>query len=460
MNKYEDVIKAFFVYKSELKKNEKLDKNSIENLQNKKLQTLVQYAVEHSPFYKRLYENIDTNSFSIAQLPVIDKKMMMDNFDDFLTDRKINIKNISNYLENPKENLFMKQYQVMSTGGSSGVKGIILYNKAEWQMALAGVLRWMSFMNVPSFKIPRVKSVDIGGDNPTHGSYRLSKSFDIGISKKMHLNANEELRVLVKKLNSFNPDFISGYSSILHQLATEQILGRLNINPKTIVTTSEVCTKSMQEKMNKAWGINPFMWYGMTEVMTLASDCKFHKGLHIFEDIAIVEIVDNNNNPVPLGTKGSKMLLTNLYNYTQPIIRYEIDDVVTLVDKSCICGNNFSMIKSIEGRQDDILFFTNRNGKQVSFHPLNFWTIFDTMEQIAAFQIELTDKNLTISIVSITENNDNNKLSAQIISELEKQFDKIETVVPNIRISVVDEIKRSDKSNKLKTIIDNREKKL
>lgn len=66
--------------------------------------------------------------------------------------------------------------------------------------------------------------------------------------------------------------------------------------------------------------------------------------------------MDTNNRPVPDGTAGCKVLLTNLYNFVQPIIRYEIDDIVRLSSAACPCGKFLPLIQSVEGRMKDQLW--------------------------------------------------------------------------------------------------------
>lgn len=457
MSSFYDVFKAFLLYKTKLKKNEYLSRDEIYKLQQNKLRVLVEYAKENSPFYRELYKDIDPRNFSLKDLPPITKKMMMENFDEFVTDRRIRLKEVKKYLQNPKEPLFMEKYHVMATGGSSGIKGILVYNKEEWRIALAGVIRWMKFMEVPTLKIPRFKVASIGGDNPTHGSYRLTRSFDVGLSKKINLNANDSIDALINKLNKFKPDLLSGYSSVLNLLANAQIESKLRIDPRIVVTTSEACTEQMKVNIEKAWGKKPFIWYGMTEVMTLACDCPYHQGLHIFEDLAIIEVVDEKNQQVLSGIQGKKILLTNFYNFTQPIIRYEIDDIVTLANKKCKCERNFLMIKSVEGRQDDILMMEGKDGNIIPFHALNFWTMMDTIKEIKAFKIVLDDEYLNVYLIG--DSWSRKRIYDEVVSRLNKKFKELGINPPTIKVHFVEEIERSQSSSKLKVVEDKRSNK-
>jgi phenylacetate-CoA ligase len=76
--------------------------------------------------------------------------------------------------------------------------------------------------------------------------------------------------------------------------------------------------------------VEPFDWYGITEGGVLACDCASHQGMHLFEDLFWVENVDRHGHPVPDGAVGHKLLITDLFNRTQPLIRYELSDMVVL----------------------------------------------------------------------------------------------------------------------------------
>jgi phenylacetate-coenzyme A ligase PaaK-like adenylate-forming protein len=101
-----------------------------------------------------------------------------------------------------------------------------------------------------------------------------------------------------------------------------------------------------------------------------AVECDRHAGLHLFEDQVLIEVVDDDYQPVPDGEPGSRLLITNLYNRTQPLIRYELNDLVTVSPDPCPCGRPFPLLKSIEGRSDDVLEMPATEGGTIKVHPL------------------------------------------------------------------------------------------
>ena len=111
----------------------------------------------------------------------------------------------------------------------------------------------------------------------------------------------------------------------------------------------------MEERIVEAWnrGLNN---YGATETGAYtAGGCDRHTGLHLFEDQIQFEVVDDEYQPVPDGEQGSRLLITNLFNRTQPLIRYELNDLIIRSPDPCPCGRPFPLLKSIEGRSDDVL---------------------------------------------------------------------------------------------------------
>jgi phenylacetate-CoA ligase len=183
------------------------------------------------------------------------------------------------------------------------------------------------------------------------------------------LGVTMPLPTLVGALNAFQPELMLLYPSVGALLAEEQLRGRLHIAPAGITVTSELCTPLMAERMTEAFGVRPDDVYGTTEGVW-GSACE-DGGIHLFEDTAIVENVDEDGRPVPDGEPGARILVTNLFNRVQPLIRFEISDMVTLDPARCICGRTSTRITSLHGRADDVLFLPGRDGT-VAVHPLQF----------------------------------------------------------------------------------------
>jgi phenylacetate-coenzyme A ligase PaaK-like adenylate-forming protein len=113
-----------------------------------------------------------------------------------------------------------------------------------------------------------------------------------------------------------------------------------------------------------------FEIYGATEAPFLAASCPERGRLHLFEDLSIVENVDELGRPVPDGSPGHHLLVTNLVNSVQPLIRYAVPDLVTVAPDRCGCGRPTRVLTSVDGRSDDILRLPGERAGRVTVHPL------------------------------------------------------------------------------------------
>lgn len=128
----------------------------------------------------------------------------------------------------------------------------------------------------------------------------------------------------------------------------------------------------------------------------MAVSCQMGTGLHLSEDLMIIEPVDAEGNPVPPGTRSDKIFLTNLYNPVLPLIRYEITDQITLLDESepCACGSTHRRIEDVHGRLDDAFFYPGAG----SVHPHLFRSRLGGDRSIVEYQVRQTARGAEIAI--------------------------------------------------------------
>jgi hypothetical protein len=176
----------------------------------------------------------------------------------------------------------------------------------------------------------------------------------IGLHRVLALPVTLPLPQLVEALNQFQPTYLNVYPSVAMWLADEQQAGRLRLSPQMLVTAAELRTPEMTGRLADAFGVRPFNFYGCTEGL-FGSECEHHQGIHLFEDTTLVENVDADGQPVAAGQPGARLLVTNLYNLVQPLLRLEVTDVVTLDPDPCPCGRTLVRVSAIHGRSDDIL---------------------------------------------------------------------------------------------------------
>lgn len=192
----------------------------------------------------------------------------------------------------------------------------------------------------------------------------------------LRLDATDALSDTVSALNSFQPQALVGYASMLRLLAEEQFAGRLAITPRAVFSASEVLTPEIRAMASQAWGSEPFNVYAATETAGVASECRQHH-LHRYEDLVIAEPVDEQYRAVPPGVTGDKLLVTVLSSRTQPLIRYELTDRVRLSTQTATDLGPFGLLDQIEGREEDILTLPGIDGGSVRIHPNIFHAVLE-----------------------------------------------------------------------------------
>ncbi len=373
-------ILTFFSLLSALRRlrpQERWTREQLLDHQTKALRRLREFAYAHSPFYRRFHRGLNDRPFH--ELPVLTKATMMENFDDLVTDRAIHLADVERHIAALRgDERFLGRYRVNATSGSTGRRGVFLFNPSEWVTVLASFIRAYEWLEGPSNLPTRKRIAGIVSPTPWHMSRRAGATLETRWVPASHLFASDPVETMVRRLNALQPQILGAYPSIVRTLANEQLAGRLRIDPKYVFTGAEVLTEETRRRVEEAWGEGRlFDVYGATEGGVIAAECVHHSGLHLFEDQVICEVVDQDNRPVSAGVYGEKLLITVLYNHTQPLIRYELSDSVRLANGKCPCGRPFARITSIQGRMEDTLRLPAVTGGDVAINPVIFDQVMD-----------------------------------------------------------------------------------
>jgi hypothetical protein len=172
---------------------------------------------------------------------------------------------------------------------------------------------------------------------------------------------------VIARLNKFQPHRLVGYSSTIHALAQLTRQGKLAIKPQTIVVSGDLMTKSMEREIREAWGAALYSLYSTSESIFLAIREPGQEEMTIIDDLNIVEVLDDEDREVGTGEPG-RVVLSNLYNYTMPLLRYELGDYVVRGNKGS--GASSSTLREIKGRVNDALPVVTGQGKLDTIHPI------------------------------------------------------------------------------------------
>ena len=233
----------------------------------------------------------------------------------------------------------------------------------------------------------------MAASNPTHISAALSKTFSSGDNARHLFPISLPLETIVAGLNELQPSVLMGYSSFLPRLALEAQSGRLRITPRRVIGISEPLLPEARQVVHETWRAPIADGYGMSEGV-FTGFCGH--GVHLPDDLCIFEPVDADGRPVGPGELSHRVLVTNLYNHTQPLIRYEVTDQVTLINGTCPCGSSFQRIEDPQGRLDDTFEYADG----LSVHPHLFRSALGQHPAVIEYQVRQTRRGATIRIVT------------------------------------------------------------
>ena len=421
--------------------------------QQQRLEAVVRHAATHSPYYRRrLAETgaLGNGPVQLQHLPVLNKALLMEHFDELVCDPRLRRDQLLDWAgQLTGDQLYLDRYRIMLTSGSSGRPGLFVYDPAGWRSTCAQILRTSSWAGLrPS--LPRQRLALLGGAAPSHISRQVAATMAIGLHRVLSLPVTLPLPQLVQALNQFQPTYLHVYPSVAMWLADEQQAGRLRLSPQMLVTIAELRTPEMTQRLTDAFGVHPFNAYGCTEGLW-GAECEHHQGIHLFEDRTLVENVDPDGQPVPAGQPGARLLVTNLHNLVQPLLRLEVTDLVTLDPDPCPCGRTLVRASTIHGRSDDILSLAARDGGRVSVHPLQFALLTRDL-QVREFQVVQDGPTLRIRIVPSQAVTADDALETRLGQAIAHQLLGLGVHDPQVTVERRQELPRSA-GGKLKLVI-------
>ena len=364
-----------------------LDRAGLAKLQKRRLAELVNHAVTHVPLYTQLYAGMDAANAPLGALPPVSKSMVMQRFNESISDGALTLEAARAFGGNRATigKLVDGSLVLNMTSGTTGHVGYFVTAQSTWER-LRGTLfgRLLRHFLLNPFKVlkygpwNRYRMAFVTATGGHYITYRLSLRNPWLSKLMMHLEAFSILTPLAEMcrgLNAYKPHFLHGYPTFMEALAHEQLQGRLNIHPEFVSLGSEPFTQSARAALQAAFpGAQIAETYGTTECVCIAAMCKFGK-LHINEDICILESVDAQGNPVPDGKLGTRVLVTNLLNMAQPLIRYEVGDQVVVHAAGCECGSPLKSMKVL-GRSDDTFYLKGEDNRFHAHTPVPFEVLF------------------------------------------------------------------------------------
>lgn len=379
------------------------DAARIATYQDHALKELRRAAYAGSEFYRRHHAGL--HDAPLDQLPPVTKADLMAHFDEAITTPDLTLAELEGHLRSLVESggdpglPWRGRWWAAATAGTTGRRGTFVWNRAEWATILASYARANDWAGFTLGLTRPLKVALVSSRVPTHQSAVVGASARSRVVPTLRLDVTAPVAENIAALNRFQPRILVGYASALRPLAAEQQAGRLHISPQGVMSASEVLSAQAASELEAAWGSAPFDVYAATETAGIASPCTY-RNRHVYEDLLIVEPVDQAGSPVPAGTTGSRLLVTVLFSRTLPLIRYEMSDTIRLNGRGCPCGRSFTVMEDIEGRIEDILQLPGRTGT-VSVHPNVFHNVLD-QAAVAGWQVIQEPSGLRVLLAGLT----------------------------------------------------------
>ena len=390
--------------------------SGIARRQSERLPALISHARTNSLFYQRLYAGLPSQP-ALEDLPPVTKQQLMAAFDDWVCDPAVTLAGVRAFVAGsvPAGTEFLGRYFVCSTSGTTGHPGLFVHDRHACvvyeAMSVPIDMAWLSGWQWVRMLHRRARWAVVVGTGGhfagegwiaylarrhwwRHGSWR---SFSLQMP----------LPELVSELNEFGPVILTSYPSALEVLAGEQSAGRLRLRPAIVELGGESIDPAGRARIADAFGETVVHnAYAASECLLIAFDCR-EGWLHVNADWAILEPVEADYSPTPPGRRSHTVLLTNLANRVQPIIRYDLGDSITARTRACPCGSPLPAIR-VEGRSDDVLHLRTTDGGTVSVLPLAVGTVIDETPGVQRSQLVQTGPSeltlrLDISPGAVTE---------------------------------------------------------
>jgi len=379
-----DSLKGTGIYRllASFKKEQLMSKAELEKLQSERLTTLLLQAQKHSPYYRELISQsgIDISPgfelHDLGMMPLLRREDLQANLSRILCDNAVT----------PVLN---------SSGGSTG-NPVNFYQDGHYAVyAAAANLLFTDWMGINSGD----KTAVFWGADRDFREQSLRVRAWMKFDRVRALNSfsmdRDAILSFLELLDRFRPRLMQGYAGSLYLTACIIEETRpIRFEPAAIRSSAEALFDYQRQEIEKAFSARVFDFYGSREVNNLAAECSAHEGLHLFSSGRIVEIVDDDGNPVPDGTLG-QIAVTDLTNYSFPFIRYINGDMAVKRAAPCSCGRGYPLLEKIYGRTSDMIIIDGRY-----IHGEYFTHLFYNRPEVKQFQVIQEDaRNLKISVV-------------------------------------------------------------
>jgi len=364
-----------------------------------RLRELLAWALEHSPFHAERLHGVDPATFTEADLsllPVMTKDDLMSEFSWVLSDFNLSLELIEDHVARVEGNGYLlDRFHAVTSSGSSGRRGVFVYDWDEW--TTLALMQSRSRLGTADDR-PRPSGAATASLFTGVGAHlsRVMRNFLAEPGDAVHhFPMTLPVVDVVRGLNATQPELLMGYPSAIDLVVREAHAGRLKIAPQFVETGGELLMDRTRRAVRDLWGAEIDDAWAVVEG-AYAFPCRSGRGMHLPDDLVIIEPVDLRGRPVGPGEPAAKVYLTNLYNKTQPLIRFEIADGLTLLDGLCPCGSAHRRIADLTGRADIVFAYDN----DVTVQPMVLRLELHDERHVAEYQVRQTAHGVCAKVVT------------------------------------------------------------
>lgn len=425
--------------------NEKIEtmpREEMRALQLERLQQTVKNTYERVPFYKKKFDEIGLKPEDIKTLEDI---------------RKIPFTVKNDLRDNYPFGLFgvpmSEIVRIHASSGTTGKPTTVGYTRKDldnWSECIARLITMAGGTRDDVVQISFGYGLFTGAFGLHYGMEKVGAAV-IPISA-----GNTEKQLMI--MQDFKPTIListPSYALYMSEVAKEMGITKEDINLRIGMFGAEGHTEEMRQELEKRWGINATENYGLSEVMGpgVAGECLEHTGMHINEDLFIIEIIDpETGKPVPDGEKG-EVVITPLLKEGIPLLRYRTKDVSWIMTDTCPCGRTTRRLHKIQGRTDDMLII-----KGVNVFPSQVEVVLLGIPHISPqYQLVVTKKGFVDDLEVKVELEDASLLeNYKALEELRKDIQhKIHTVLGiMVKVSLLEPKSIERTTGKAKRVVD------
>ncbi|MBN8421569.1 MAG: hypothetical protein J0L73_21820 [Verrucomicrobia bacterium] len=393
------MIRLFNLYRASksIRHAQSLSREEMLRLQERRWRALARRAFATSPFYRRQLAGLDLDHCALADIPVLTKAELVENWDEIVPDPRLHREALTRYLQDPGNwgRLLNNRWMVSMTSGTSGAALAIPHEitSVDWNHAAHAIrsapTATKSSTPKPSlFRKRPVAASFVCSAAPSVSAALLKTRPWIGalFCDYQPISVTAPWQEIIDRLHEMKPTILIGYASLIGRLAQAKLDGTLRLELPAvggaISTGGDNLTPGIRSLCRQAFGIEPLDGYGCGETLGIARQWAGMQHMVVFEDLAVFEAVDANEKESPPEELSDHALVTPLFNTALPLLRYRLNDRVRFGPSPE--GWPFKVIHQLSGRS--AMTYTFHTPEKLIFVGTKFITVMEHQPLVATYQ--------------------------------------------------------------------------